>query len=117
MWFGRLWEHQPQHHGGSDLLRVLRSVWRPAQRGGAQQGGQVHAGYREEHLRFPAGEDRPKGEDTNVCFTFRSLAYGANMTSTNVSSTATVLLFMLNVTKKMTQVSEMLEFGPLNILS
>lgn len=61
--FCRLWEHKSQLYCWPDLLCVFRTIWYPAQHGGAQQGGQVHACYREEHLRLPRGEDRAKGEE------------------------------------------------------
>lgn len=48
--FCRLWEHESQLYGWTDLLCVLRTIWYPAQHGGAQQGGQVHACHGEEHL-------------------------------------------------------------------
>lgn len=60
--FCRLWEHESPFHCWPDLLCVLRTDRYPAQHGGAQQGGQVHARYREEHLRLPRGEDRAKSE-------------------------------------------------------
>lgn len=60
----RLRQHKPQLHGGSDLLRVLRTFRNTTQHGGAQQGRQVHAGLREEHRQLPGGEDRRQGEDT-----------------------------------------------------
>lgn len=60
---GRLWEHESQLYRWPDLLRVLRTVWDPAQHDGAQQGGQVHARYREEHLWLPRGQDRAQGEE------------------------------------------------------
>lgn len=76
--FFRLWEHQPQHHSWTDLLRLLRRVRDPAQHGGAEQGGQVHAGDREEHLWLPGGEDGPQGEEgrsTVSLMSVRSVAW------------------------------------------
>lgn len=58
----RLRQHEPQLHGGSDLLRLLRTFRHPAKRGDSQPGGQVHAGVHEEPGRLPGGEERPQGE-------------------------------------------------------
>lgn len=58
----RLRQHEPKFHGSSDLLRLLCTFWHPAKCGGAQSGGQVHAGVNEEPGRLPGGEERTQGE-------------------------------------------------------
>lgn len=60
--FSRLWEHESQLHSWTDLLCVLCIIWNTTQCGGAQQGWQVHAGNREEHLHSPGGESNAQGE-------------------------------------------------------
>lgn len=78
----RLWQHEPQYNSRSDLLCVLRSVWDPSEHGCAEQSRQVHAGHREERLRFHPGKDQSQGKySTYRLWDGNSLFYSLVFTS------------------------------------